>query len=134
MRIAIAAALLVLLSGCAGQQSAVAPAAAVQAPPAPTWKTVELTKEVEEARKEVVRNILLDPESARFSDLYAAQRIDGNGGIALCGFVNAKNSYGGYTGKKRFFALEKIAGVWDDSPKYGYSGDNEMIRDICIRR
>ena len=96
MRSVIAFTLLGVLSGCVGYPHT----AAVQPQPAPTWETIELTKEIEEARKEVVRKTLRDPESARFSDLYAAKRIDGSGGIAMCGFVNAKNGYGGSVGRQ----------------------------------
>jgi len=45
------------------------------------------------------RNILKDPGSAQFSDLVTLQ----NGtDTVVCGFVNAKNGYGGYSGRQGF--------------------------------
>ncbi len=40
-----------------------------------------------------VKSVLKDPDSAKFS-----------GQHGYCGYVNAKNSFGGYTGDKRFVA------------------------------
>ncbi|MDZ5458019.1 hypothetical protein, partial [Azohydromonas lata] len=46
--------------------------------------------------EEAIKDILKDPESARF---YEVRRFpNGN----ACGFVNAKNSFGGYVGKQPF--------------------------------
>lgn len=50
---------------------------------------------------ESVKRQLKDPESARFQNI---QLTDHNGGLVLCGEINAKNSYGGYVGFKRFVA------------------------------
>ncbi len=47
---------------------------------------------------------LKDPDSAMFKSLRV---VEGKGGEALCGEVNAKNSYGGYTGFNRFFVSTK---------------------------
>lgn len=47
---------------------------------------------VESETKEIVRNSLKDPTSAKFQNLKK-----------YCGEVNAKNSYGGYTGFKKFY-------------------------------
>lgn len=46
------------------------------------------------------RNRLKDPESARFKGFRASQMKSGP--IAVCGWVNAKNSLGGYTGFEPF--------------------------------
>lgn len=50
---------------------------------------------------ESVRRQLKDPESARFQNTRLAAYA---GGMVLCGEINAKNSYGGYVGFKRFVA------------------------------
>ncbi len=49
--------------------------------------------------KSIVKNMLIDGESAQFTDLkyYKATNF-------ACGFVNAKNKMGGYVGKKKFIA------------------------------
>jgi hypothetical protein len=45
-----------------------------------------------------------DPEAARFSDTMAgARKADGT--ITVCGYVNGKNSYGGYVGMSPFVGL-----------------------------
>jgi len=54
---------------------------------------------------DAVRSKLKDPDSARFYELHST-------GNSTCGFVNAKNSYGGFTGKKPFVYL----GVGDQNP------------------
>lgn len=57
-------------------------------------------------REEVVAGIkkqLKDPQSAQF-DRMAATRSEKTGVINVCGTVNAKNSFGGYSGPVRFIA------------------------------
>lgn len=50
---------------------------------------------------ESVKRQLKDPESARFQNIRLSAY---NGGLVLCGELNAKNSYGGYVGFRRFVA------------------------------
>src|SRR5260370_28700524 len=53
-----------------------------------------------------VRPQLRDPQSAVFRDLSATndRKIGGSpAGLVVCGYVNAKNGFGGYTGEKMFF-------------------------------
>jgi len=57
------------------------------------------------AAKRAVKNSLKDPESAEFKDVYA-NYTDGYDVVA-CGYVNAKNSFGGYTGYKAFVSSGK---------------------------
>ncbi|EOL9019488.1 hypothetical protein ACP6QU_001066 [Cronobacter dublinensis] len=48
----------------------------------------------------LVRDTLKDPDSAKFdSSFHAVGEMDGY----VCGRVNAKNSYGAYTGKKPYY-------------------------------
>lgn len=61
---------------------------------APAATKAELIK----ASQEAVREQMKDPESARFRNMKVYD-------ITVCGEVNAKNSYGGYNGFKRFFVL-----------------------------
>ena len=49
--------------------------------------------------KNAVIELLKDPESARFKNLRTYNES------IVCGEVNAKNSYGGYVGFKRFFVI-----------------------------
>lgn len=54
--------------------------------------------DIAQAGKLAVREQLKDPDSARFRNTTVS-------GVAYCGEVNAKNSYGGYVGFKRFIAI-----------------------------
>lgn len=105
--------------------------------PAPTTRAAEpeLTEEqkaakAEQSRKDAQRYVVIergkkavlarlkDPDSAQFGQVTYREP-----GIA-CGFVNARNSFGGYTGEKRFLSLgssettvleddEGFAGLWN---------------------
>lgn len=89
MKRILAAAALVLLSGCLSDD-----------------ETLKLNAEKH------VSGMLKDPESARFSGLYLVPGAvrDGMQDVAVCGVVNAKNSFGAYAGGERFVA-------------YAYKGD-----------
>lgn len=50
--------------------------------------------------KQAVTRQLKDPESARFGPIVGGK--DATGRSYACGVVNAKNSFGGYTGDKPF--------------------------------
>lgn len=52
-----------------------------------------------------VRQQLRDPESAEFRDVRVRHT---NGSTAVCGQVNAKNGFGGYTGYTDFIVLGAI--------------------------
>lgn len=50
--------------------------------------------------EDLVRDSLKDPDSAKLeSSFHSSGENDGY----VCGLVNAKNSYGGYTGKKPYY-------------------------------
>jgi len=68
-----------------------------------------------------IRNAMKDPESARFSHVHLYWDDEGNGLLGdparkdgkfphVCGYVNAKNAFGGYVGFVRF------NGTWVDDP------------------
>src|SRR5215211_5246452 len=77
------------LSACAGSGATVTQ---------PTTLTAAQRSTVEQ----FVRSVLKDPESARFGDIRAGSAAEG---ITICGQVNAKNSFGGYTGMTTFFGV-----------------------------
>ena len=56
--------------------------------------------EVIVAAQRAVRNTLKDPDSAQFKDVFAnyTEAV----GLVACGQVNAKNSFGAYTGFRAF--------------------------------
>lgn len=61
--------------------------------------------------EDAIRNELKDPDSAKFSGMTTPRKevMVQNGnfvyGYSICVFVNAKNSYGGYTGKQLYWAF-----------------------------
>jgi hypothetical protein len=50
-----------------------------------------------------VISVLRDPESARFGIQAGAKQADGT--VIVCGEVNARNSFGGYTGMKPYLVV-----------------------------
>lgn len=50
-----------------------------------------------------VRAGMKDPDSARFGAMAAAK--DNTGKVTVCGYVNGRNSFGGYTGDKPFIGI-----------------------------
>lgn len=62
--------------------------------------------------KESVKSILKDSSSAEFSG-----ERDGKGG-AVCGYVNAKNSFGAFTGNVRYISTEGQSVVDDGSQSF----------------
>lgn len=67
--------------------------------------------------QKAVSALLKDPSSAKFTN----ERVGSNG--VVCGFINAKNSFGAYTGPQRYAyigrayvddASEKFSSLWDN--------------------
>lgn len=52
--------------------------------------------DIEDAGVEIVRARLVDPDSAKFKNVYYKE------GVGICGQVNSKNRMGGYVGFKSF--------------------------------
>jgi hypothetical protein len=72
--------------------------------PAEAGAPITLTSKQEQAVRAGVAKGMKDPEAARFGDKMAgAQKADGT--ITVCGYVNGKNSYGGYVGMSPFVGL-----------------------------
>ncbi|SDJ25927.1 hypothetical protein SAMN05428983_0863 [Agrobacterium fabrum] len=72
-----------------------------------TAYAAEIDRKQEEQIKQAVKGVLKDPDSAQFKDFqrgrhrgYASE--DRDAASYVCGFVNAKNSLGGYTGYAPF--------------------------------
>ncbi|WP_157783429.1 hypothetical protein [Serratia plymuthica] len=76
-----------------------------------------------EIGQSAVLKSLKDPGSAKFGYSY-----QGKDRFTLCGTVNAKNGYGGYTGDTRFiYSLENGQLVFDD----GNGGFSETWGSMC---
>lgn len=117
-------------------QAPTASASAAQSPAAPAAQpragqsiadqtmtdSVKFAKVILMGRREIA-GLLVDPESARYRDVYLVS-MPGTGGVLFCGSVNAKNGLGGYTGYRRFIAVpgaqawtedtEGFAATWTD--------------------
>jgi len=66
------------------------------------WPTVPMTPEQETMVIEAVKYELKDPDSAQFRNLFSVEAMSGE--QAICGEYNARNSFGGYVGFKKFAA------------------------------
>jgi hypothetical protein len=96
----------VALFGCQSTPAPPAPPTPVYQPtmpPAPFTKKYVLNKRELEAIKTGVKTRLKDPQSATFGGILASDA--GQGVKYVCGVVNAKNSFGGYTGDTVFLGL-----------------------------
>lgn len=79
--------------------------------------------------KQAVVDGLKDPDSARFgSRFWEARGIErGPGDKAYCGYVNARNSYGGFTGEQLFLVqLGSLQHIFTD-------GLENLQRNWCGR-
>lgn len=100
----------------------------VSSRPAVVWTRDAATEQEKNEVKQKVLAVLKDPESARFGEIWALN--GSNGGRGVCGFVNAKNSYGGYTGNKTFMLMPDGSSV-----KIEGSGIIErMVPKMCAPR
>lgn len=72
--------------------------------------------------KEAVRTQLKDPYSAQFANI---KTLDTPAGTTVCGEVNAKNSFGAYSGNAKFFGV-----AHDDGPASGFI-IGEGDRTLC---
>lgn len=68
---------------------------------------------------EAVRDRLRDPASAEFSDVRRADPAS----FYVCGRVNARNGFGGMTGRQRFVAAGNLGYVEDDFENEGEFAD-----------
>lgn len=96
----------------------------------PKIEVIEVSDQNLEAAKEHLKKSLKDPYSAVIEEIYAVQ-IDGKEGlISYCGLVNAKNSYGGYTGIKPFrVTASQTVFLWDQRGE----AFNRGITNYCPR-
>ena len=70
-----------------------------------TFAEADFSAFVEEAKQNITAG-LKDPNSVQFRKLHVAHE---GAKPVLCGELNAKNSYGGYVGFRRFYAMQRLA-------------------------
>lgn len=85
----------------------------------------QLNEQQIEAAKEMVRQNLKDPESARFSDIFGITQAGMEEGYAVCGKVNAKNAFGGYAGSQPFSVKGRFVTIGSNTV------DALMVRYTC---
>lgn len=75
--------------------------------------------------KAAVSRVLKDPASAQFEGLFTHPG-------AVCGFVNARNSFGGYTGRRPFgyIIAQDVAYVLEPS---GRTDHHSIVTQYCVR-
>ena len=98
---------------------------------AASWARADDNKEMVDKSKQIIADRLKDPDSAKFTGMVFS--TVGGGPWALCGSVNAKNSYGGYVGKKQFFVYwgggkQKPVEVWMEGDSLD---ESDMIPTMC---
>jgi hypothetical protein len=117
-----------LLSGCASTTEI---SSRPSQEPSKQLPSVQLTKEDVHVIETGTRSGLKDPESARFGRMIAGQD---DGGIFVCLMVNAKNSYGGYTGEKPMMGLlfreKKTFALVPDDGKFPQYRDESILK-VC---
>lgn len=134
-----AAAFAVLIVAACNQTTATAPAAAPTPNPVISYAPAELrdlTADEKQALGASLAKGLKDPESARFTWL----KVPRNAGDSFdyCAMVNAKNSYGGYTGSKPFMAVVLVKNGKIVGGVLGLVGSdkfaNDFIRSDCQKK
>jgi hypothetical protein len=96
------------------------------------------TDPAEPIAKSYMIGALKDPDSAQWQLVRAAtQEPDTPGQTYACYRINAKNSYGAYTGYKlHFFRIESgqvIKHMWPDPDSPTASIDAALVRGLCAR-
>ena len=103
-----------------------APVRQVQVEPS---KPVKLTtKQINVVKKAVSKN-LKDPYSARYRGIVASRVNDWP--ITVCGWVNAKNSYGAYTGDAPFIGELGTIGFYPSSGPSSDEYEAASIKRAC---
>ena len=79
---------------------------------------------------ERVKEQLFDPESAQFRNVH--EGVERKNGWIVCGEVNGKNRFGGYTGFKKFSTTEKRGDVLiaDESTAEGMIA-SALMEGLC---
>lgn len=94
--------------------------------------TARLTQEREDRERkrtaqDLIKATLKDPESAQFSDVMVV-RV--SGAPVVCGYVNARNGFGGLSGRKGFVLTDKSLTMEEAS-------EREFVRawnKLCVGR
>lgn len=92
----------------------------------------EATPAEVKAAKRAIGEHLKDPDSAKYSSVVVGLKSE-DGVRVICGLVNAKNSYGGYSGDTWFYAA--LAGANKKEPVVVVlSLDGELAASMCRQK
>jgi len=122
--------MLIFLSACVSTPPKEATATPEIKPGVPFSLTEKHTRLVEDG----VKLTLKDPNSAMFRGFKAS--ISDKGVVTVCGFVNAKNSFGGYTGYYPFLGVligEPNFSGFVGSVSSGEDSDARATITVCER-
>ena len=94
----------------------------------PPIHRLTLTEPQKRAVQEGVKLHLRDPDSARFDDsMFGGKSLSGE--IDVCGTVNSRNGFGGYTGRQSFFM------AWQDAMEPAVElGDEAGFMCMALQR
>ena len=77
-----------------------------------------------------LRRGLKDPDSAKFGPMVAG--LGKTGVASVCGWVNAKNSYGGYSGMSPFLGVMDEGGLVFEAVSIGSDrNSSDVVRIMC---
>lgn len=123
-----------LLTGCAAHTLPIAS----QKTPVPVsvkkvrTERIQLTQEQQQVAINVVKESLKDPYSAVFdSEVQGYKKIPTAEGYTACGKVNAKNTYGGFTGKKLFAVDGSQVFLWEEGIDIASVRIDQAILNRC---
>lgn len=77
------------------------------------------------SNQRLIAKKLKDPDSAKFENDFVSYRT---GGPVVCGTVNAKNSFGAYSGAKRYIGAGKTIGAYMEGEAKDF---DDLWRKVC---
>jgi len=95
----------------------------------PQGTPVNVTPAMRASIEQGTRQALKDPMSAMFGTIRAARFPDGR--LFVCGYVNAKNSFGGYVGEKPFTGYLYPGGHFQFTSLASSEGEMMGARYVC---
>lgn len=104
-----------------------------------TYSPVGLTPDLVAMVKTGVTNSLKDPGSAQFGTMMASAEAGDREMVTVCGLVNARNSFGGYTGMQPYYGmlLRRSATAKGGFGVMQFGSDRikaGAIKDVCAQR
>ena len=93
-----------------------------------TWSRVEPTPEERERAIEEIKVELIHPDSAEFEEIWFLS--NGADERRVCGYFNAKDVHGSYTGKQKFY-FPAPGGLFTENSNAGGFLGAKSVMDLC---